>query len=101
MTATQIAQINVSLDGYIENDDHEIDWQFVDAEYDEFILQTLRSLDAMVFGRKAYKPLSRYWPTAAGNPDATPVDLARRADGRRRTAAARLGNGETGPARPG
>jgi dihydrofolate reductase len=75
MTATLIAQINVSLDGYIENDDHEIDWQFVDAEYDEFILQTLRSLDAMVFGRKAYEPLSRYWPTAAGNPDATPVDL--------------------------
>jgi hypothetical protein len=24
MTATLIAQINVSLDGYIENDDHEI-----------------------------------------------------------------------------
>jgi dihydrofolate reductase len=75
MTATLIAQINVSLDGYIENDDHEIDWQFVDAEYDEFILQTLRSLDAMVFGRKAYEPLSQYWPTAADNPDATPVDL--------------------------
>lgn len=75
MTATLIAQINVSLDGYIEDDDHEIDWQFVDAEYDEFILQTLRSLDAMVFGRKAYEPLSQYWPTAAENPAATPVDL--------------------------
>jgi dihydrofolate reductase len=29
----------------------------------------------MVFGRKAYEPLSQYWPTAADNPDATPVDL--------------------------
>jgi dihydrofolate reductase len=75
MPATLIAQIVVSLDGYIENEDHEIDYEFIDAEYDEFILQTLRSLDAMVFGRKAYEPLSQYWPTAAENPDATPVDL--------------------------
>jgi dihydrofolate reductase len=75
MTATLIAQIVVSLDGYIENEDHEIDFEFIDAEYDEFILQTLRSLDAMVFGRKAYEPLSLYWPTAVENPDATPVDL--------------------------
>ena len=75
MTATLIAQIIVSLDGYIEDENHEIDFRFVDAEYDQFILQTLRSLDAMVFGRKAYEPLSQYWPTAAENPDATPVDL--------------------------
>jgi dihydrofolate reductase len=75
MTATLIAQIVVSLDGYIEDANHEIDFEFVDTEYDEFILQTLRSLDAMVFGRKAYEPLSQYWPTAAEQPEASPVDL--------------------------
>jgi dihydrofolate reductase len=74
MTATLIAQIAVSLDGYIEDENHELDFEFVDAEYDEFILQTLSSLDAMVFGRKAYEPLSQYWPTAAEQPDASPVD---------------------------
>jgi hypothetical protein len=29
------------------------------------------SLDGMIFGRKAYEPLSAYWPTAAANPDAS------------------------------
>ena len=69
MPGRLIAQINASLDGYIEDEKHDIDWHFVD--YEEFINETLRSLDGMIFGRKAYEPLSAYWPTAAANPDAS------------------------------
>ena len=71
MPGRLIAQINASLDGYIEDEKHDIDWHFVDDEYEEFINETLRSLDGMIFGRKAYEPLSAYWPTAAANPDAS------------------------------
>jgi dihydrofolate reductase len=71
MPGRLVAQINASLDGYIEDEKHDIDWHFVDDEYEEFINETLRSLDGMIFGRKAYEPLSAYWPTAAANPDAS------------------------------
>ena len=64
-------QINTSLDGYIEDPTGEIDWHFVDDEFEEFINATLRSIDAMVFGRVAYEKLAQYWPTAASNPEAS------------------------------
>jgi dihydrofolate reductase len=64
-------QINMSLDGFIEDPTAEIDWHFVDDEFEEFINATLRSIDAMVFGRVAYEKLAQYWPTAASNPGAS------------------------------
>jgi dihydrofolate reductase len=64
-------QINVSLDGFIEDAAGEIDWHFADDEFEEFINDTLRSIDAMVFGRVAYEKLAQYWPTAASNPEAS------------------------------
>jgi dihydrofolate reductase len=64
-------QINASLDGYIEDPTREIDWHFVDDEFEDFINATLRSIDAMVFGRVAYQRLAEYWPTAAFNPEAS------------------------------
>ena len=38
MPGRLIAQINASLDGYIEDEKHDIDWHFVD--YEEFINET-------------------------------------------------------------
>lgn len=57
--------INVSLDGYIERDDHDIDWHFADDEFEEYINDVLRSIDGMVFGRTAHEKLAEYWPAAA------------------------------------
>ena len=57
-------QINVSVDGYIEDPDGDIDWHFADDEWDAFILDTLESIDGMVFGRVAFEKLAAYWPTA-------------------------------------
>jgi dihydrofolate reductase len=70
-------QINVSLDGFIEDTDGEIDWHFADDEFEEFINETLRSIDAMVFGRVAYELLAQYWPTAAADPDGAASRLGR------------------------
>ncbi|WP_170181909.1 dihydrofolate reductase family protein [Phreatobacter stygius] len=60
-------QINVSVDGFIEDEAGQMDWRFVDDEFEAFINDTLASLDAMVFGRRAFELLQQYWPTAAAN----------------------------------
>jgi dihydrofolate reductase len=67
-------QINVSLDGFIEDAAGEIDWHFADAEFDAFIDATLQSIDAMVFGRVAFEKLARYWRTASP-PEASEVQV--------------------------
>lgn len=66
---------NVSLDGFIEDQNHEIDWHFVDDEFEEYINEVLRSIDGMIFGRVAHQLLSQYWPTASSNPDASKKHL--------------------------
>jgi dihydrofolate reductase len=81
-------QINVSLDGFIEDAAGEIDWHFADAEFEEFINDTLRSIDAMVFGRVAYELLAEFWPAAASDPEASARQLGQ--DPRRHAEAARL-----------
>jgi dihydrofolate reductase len=72
-------QINMSVDGFIEDTDHQIDWHFSDDEFEQFILDTLQSIDGMVFGRVAFGLLAQYWPTAASNPQvsAKHVEMAR------------------------
>jgi dihydrofolate reductase len=63
--------INTSLDGFIEDENKEIDWHFVDDEFEEYINDVLRSIDGMIFGRVAHQLLSQYWPNAASNSDAS------------------------------
>jgi dihydrofolate reductase len=58
----------VSLDGFIEGPDQELDWHFADDEFEEYINNMLRSIDGMLFGRVADQLLADYWPTAAENP---------------------------------
>ena len=62
--------IIMSLDGFIEDRDKQLDWQLDDAEFESYINGVLRSIDGMVFGRKAFELLAGYWPTAAANPSA-------------------------------
>ncbi len=70
--------IAVSFDGYIEDENHELDWHFADAEFESYLNDTLRSIDTMIFGRKAFELLAQYWPTAEDNPAfaPNPADLS-------------------------
>jgi len=60
----------VSLDGYINGPDGEMNLHFVDDEFEDYINNLLKSIDGMIYGRKSFELLSQYWPTAAENPDA-------------------------------
>lgn len=57
-------QISVSLDGYIEDKSGDLAWFTEDSSLDDLATETLRSIDGMIFGRKAHAVLARFWPRA-------------------------------------
>jgi len=71
-------QISVSLDGFIEDRQGDIEWMTSDTSLDAVATATLQSIDGMIFGRKAHALLARFWPTAAEAKDASP-DLVEQA----------------------
>ncbi|HEX3789577.1 MAG TPA: dihydrofolate reductase family protein [Pseudonocardiaceae bacterium] len=54
----------VSVDGYHEAPDHSLDWNNVDAEFNEFAAAQLDGIDTLVFGRATYEGMASFWPTA-------------------------------------
>lgn len=71
-------QIAVSLDGYIEDADKNIEWMEFDTSFDPVITATLQSIEGMIFGRKAHALLYQFWPSAADTPGAS-ADLIEQA----------------------
>ena len=53
----------VSLDGYFEGPDCELDWHNVDEEFNEFAIKQLDEADILLFGRITYQMMAGYWPT--------------------------------------
>jgi dihydrofolate reductase len=53
----------ISLDGFFEGPNKELDWHNVDAEFNEFAVQQLDSIDLILFGRITYEMMVSYWPT--------------------------------------
>jgi dihydrofolate reductase len=60
------AHIFVSLDGFIEGPDQELNWFVTDEEVEQHIDDVLDSIDAMIYGRAAYLSMVAYWPSATG-----------------------------------
>jgi dihydrofolate reductase len=60
----------VTLDGYFEGPNREIDWHNVDAEFNEYAIEMLNSVDTLLFGRVTYELMAGFWPT----PDAMKND---------------------------
>jgi dihydrofolate reductase len=60
-----IFQMMISLDGYFEGPDRELDWHVVDAEFNEYAVELLSSLDILLFGRVTYQLIAGYWPSPA------------------------------------
>ena len=59
-----ILSIMVSLDGFIEGPNKEVDWHLVDAETEAFMYDALSSASGILLGRKAYDLLKKYWPSS-------------------------------------
>jgi dihydrofolate reductase len=57
----------VSLDGFFEGPNHELDWHNVDEEFNKFATDQLDEVDVLLFGRKTYELMAGYWPTAKEN----------------------------------
>lgn len=63
---------SVSLDGYIEGPNREIDWHRVDAELHQHFNDLVRGFGAVMSGRVTYELMAAYWPTADKDPDVSP-----------------------------
>jgi dihydrofolate reductase len=54
----------VSIDGYFAGPNGELDWHNVDAEFNEYAVELLNSVDVLLFGRVTYLLMADYWPTS-------------------------------------
>ncbi len=57
----------VSLDGFFEGANKELDWFTVGPHFFEYAREQLNSVDTLLFGRLTYEHIAAYWPTSTGN----------------------------------
>ena len=57
----------VSLDGFVEGPNREIDWGLVDEELHTYINEQQSQIDTYLLGRRMYEVMT-YWDTAEGEP---------------------------------
>lgn len=55
----------VTLDGFFEGPNHDIDWHKTDEEFNEFAIAQLNEIGTLLFGRVTYQLMASYWPTQA------------------------------------
>ena len=74
-----ILMMSVSVDGFIEGPDRDIDWHMVDDELHRHFNQQLSAMGAFLSGRVTYELMARFWPTADTDPSSTQpmVEFAR------------------------
>jgi dihydrofolate reductase len=64
-----IFQMLVSLDGYFEGPNQELDWHMTDKEFDDYTIEITRSFDGILFGRVTYEMMASFWPSEAAMRD--------------------------------
>jgi len=53
----------MTLDGFFEGPDHDINWHEVDDEFNQFAIKQLESATGLIFGRTTYDLMAGYWPS--------------------------------------
>jgi dihydrofolate reductase len=61
-----IAWNMVSLDGFFQGPNKELDWFRFDDELENYILDSQKSAGTLLFGRVTYEMMADYWPSAEG-----------------------------------
>jgi dihydrofolate reductase len=64
--------VQVSLDGFFEGRNKDIDWHMVDDELHAHILEVLKPAGGFLSGRVTYELMASVWPTADADPASTP-----------------------------
>jgi dihydrofolate reductase len=54
----------ISLDGFFEGPNQDINWHNVDDEFNDFAIEQLNTADILLFGRVTYQLMAGYWPSA-------------------------------------
>src|SRR6476659_4593243 len=65
-----VLMLSVSLDGFFEGPNRELDWQLVDDELHEHFNGVLGAMGAFLSGRVTYELMAGFWPTADEDPRA-------------------------------
>lgn len=70
-----ILKMSMSLDGFVAGPNHEADWIFrtADAESTAWNVASIAQAGIHAMGRKSYRDMAAYWPTATG-PFAAPMN---------------------------
>lgn len=63
-----ILSLSVSVDGFFEGPDREIDWHLVDDELHQYFNDWLRTVGAFLTGRVTHELMAGFWPTADADP---------------------------------
>ena len=71
--------MSVSLDGFMEGPNRELDWGLVDDELHRHFNEELGAMGGFLDGRVTYELMAGFWPTADRDPSSTPpvVEFAR------------------------
>jgi dihydrofolate reductase len=54
----------MTIDGFFEGPNREIDWYNVDTEFNDFAIEQLDNAGMLIFGRITYELMAGYWPRA-------------------------------------
>ncbi|MET7648066.1 dihydrofolate reductase family protein [Streptomyces sp. NPDC005426] len=63
-----VYSISMSLDGFMEGPDREIDWHLVDDELHYYFNERLAATGAFLTGRVTHELMAGFWPTADRDP---------------------------------
>lgn len=66
-----VLMMSVSLDGFFEGPDRQLDWHMVDDELHRHFNEQLRAMGAFLDGRVTYELMAEFWPTADADPAST------------------------------
>jgi dihydrofolate reductase len=66
-----IVFMSVSLDGFFEGPNRELDWQLVDEELHNHFNEQLATMGAFLDGRVTYELMAGFWPTADADPESS------------------------------
>jgi dihydrofolate reductase len=68
---TVVYSMGVSLDGYMEGPNHELDWHIFDEELQSYVMTQQRRVGAYLWGRRVYEHMAAYWSIADQDPAAS------------------------------